>query len=116
MIRGTMAGMKPGTILGHEGVEAVGPQIRNLGPGNTSVLGSTVGCCSYCQVSYFAQCDNANPNGPQGGTAFGGSEEIVAEQLEYYNRKPRHFALAYRRPYGIVLLATNGGILTLSGS
>ena len=33
MIRGTMPGMKPGTILGHEGVgivEEVGSNVRNL--------------------------------------------------------------------------------------
>lgn len=36
MIRGTLSGMKEGTILGHEGVgtvEEVGPQVRNLNPG-----------------------------------------------------------------------------------
>src|SRR5919112_1832285 len=36
MIRGTLAGMKEGTILGHEGVgvvEEVGPQVRNLSAG-----------------------------------------------------------------------------------
>jgi len=72
MIRGTMAGMKEGTILGHEGVgivEEVGPQVRNLNPGDRVVIGSTVGCgyCSYCRAGYYAQCDNANPNGPQAG-------------------------------------------------
>ncbi|PYY18495.1 MAG: glutathione-dependent formaldehyde dehydrogenase, partial [Acidobacteria bacterium] len=33
MVRGTMAGMKPGTILGHEGlgiVEEVGSAVRNF--------------------------------------------------------------------------------------
>src|SRR5690242_16317920 len=37
---------------------------------------STIACgtCSYCRAGYYAQCDNANPNGP--GTAFfGGPEE-----------------------------------------
>ncbi len=35
MVRGTMSGMKPGTILGHEGVgivEEVGASVRNLVP------------------------------------------------------------------------------------
>ncbi len=39
MIRGTMAGMKPGTILGHEGVgivEEVGSAVRNFKPGSCS--------------------------------------------------------------------------------
>jgi hypothetical protein len=78
MIRGTMPGMKPGTILGHEGVgvvEEVGAQVRNLKPGDRVVVPSTIACgsCSYCRAGYHAQCDTANPNGRQAGTAlFGG--------------------------------------------
>jgi threonine dehydrogenase-like Zn-dependent dehydrogenase len=92
MIRGTLSGMKEGTILGHEGVgtvEEVGPQVRNLNPGDRVVVGSTVGCgyCSYCRAGYYAQCDNANPNGPQAGTAFFGGPEatgpIDGMQAEY---------------------------------
>ncbi len=40
MIRGTFPGMKPGTILGHEGVglvEEVGKGVRNLRPGDRVV-------------------------------------------------------------------------------
>jgi threonine dehydrogenase-like Zn-dependent dehydrogenase len=39
------------------------------------VIGSTIACgtCSYCRAGYYAQCDNANPNGP--GTAFFGGPE-----------------------------------------
>jgi putative transposase len=33
---------------------------------------------------------------------------IMAERLDYYNRQRRHSALAYRRPYEIVLAATTG--------
>jgi threonine dehydrogenase-like Zn-dependent dehydrogenase len=77
MIRGTFAGMKPGTILGHEGVgiiEEIGSNVRNLKVGDRVVVPSTIGCgyCSYCRSGYYAQCDNANPNGPQAGTAFFG--------------------------------------------
>lgn len=77
MIRGTMAGMKPGTILGHEGVgvvEEVGGAVRNLKPGDRVVIPSTIACgnCSYCRCGYYAQCDKANPNGPDAGTAFFG--------------------------------------------
>ncbi len=80
MIRGTMAGMVPGTILGHEGVgivEEVGPEVRNLKPGDRVVIPSTIGCgyCAYCRAGYYAQCDNANPNGPQAGTAFFGGPQ-----------------------------------------
>jgi threonine dehydrogenase-like Zn-dependent dehydrogenase len=81
MVRGTMPGMKPGTILGHEGVgvvEEIGADVRNLNVGDRVVIPSTIGCgyCSYCRAGYYAQCDNANPNGPHKGTAFfGGPQE-----------------------------------------
>jgi threonine dehydrogenase-like Zn-dependent dehydrogenase len=81
MIRGTLPGMKKGTILGHEGVgivEEIGKNIRNLAEGDRVVIPSTIACgnCSYCRSGYYAQCDNANPNGRAGGTAFfGGPEE-----------------------------------------
>lgn len=82
MIRGTLAGMKPGTILGHEGVgivEEVGFGVRNFEAGDRVVIAATIACgyCSYCRAGYYSQCDNANPNGP--GTAFfGGPEETGA--------------------------------------
>lgn len=77
MIRGTLPGMKAGTILGHEGVgviEELGLDVRNFRVGDRVVIPSTIGCghCSYCRSGYYAQCDNANPNGPQAGTAFFG--------------------------------------------
>jgi threonine dehydrogenase-like Zn-dependent dehydrogenase len=39
------------------------------------LIPSTIACgtCSYCRAGYYAQCDNANPNGP--GTAFFGGPE-----------------------------------------
>src|SRR3954469_8469293 len=81
-VRGTMSGMKPGTILGHEGVgvvEAVGSLVRNFKPGDRVIIPSTIGCgyCSYCREGYFAQCDNANPGGKRAGTAFFGSPEAA---------------------------------------
>src|SRR5919199_1227751 len=80
MVRGTMAGMQPGTILGHEGVgviEEMGPDVRNLQVGDRVVVCSTIGCgyCMYCREGFYAQCDNANPNGPQAGTAFFGGPQ-----------------------------------------
>ena len=80
MIRGTMAGMMPGTILGHEAVgivEEVGPNVRNLNVGDRVVIPSTIACgyCMYCREGFYAQCDNANPNGPQAGTAFFGGPQ-----------------------------------------
>ncbi len=80
MVRGTLTGMKPGTILGHEGVgviEELGSGVRNLRRGDRVVICSTIACgaCSYCRAGYHAQCDKANPNGPSAGTAFFGGPE-----------------------------------------
>src|SRR6516164_4588037 len=78
MVRGTMPGMVPGTILGHEGVgvvQEVGEDVRNFKAGDRVVIPSTIACgsCVYCRAGYYAQCDEANPNGPGAGTAwFGG--------------------------------------------
>ena len=77
LVRGTVPGMLPGTVLGHEGVgvvEEIGKAVRNFKPGDRVVVPSTIGCgnCSYCRDGYYAQCDNANPNGPDAGTAFYG--------------------------------------------
>jgi threonine dehydrogenase-like Zn-dependent dehydrogenase len=76
-VRGSMPGMRPGTILGHEAVgtvEALGPEVRNFSVGDRVVIPSTIGCgrCVYCRAGYYAQCDMANPNGREAGTAFYG--------------------------------------------
>ena len=76
-VRGTVPGMQEGTVLGHEGVgivEEIGKGVRNLKPGDRVVIPSTIACgnCSYCRGGYYAQCDNANPNGKLAGTAFFG--------------------------------------------
>jgi threonine dehydrogenase-like Zn-dependent dehydrogenase len=80
-VRGTVSNMVKGTILGHEGVgvvEKVGSRVRNFKEGDRVVIPSTIACgyCAYCRAGYFAQCDNANPNGKDAGTAFyGGPKE-----------------------------------------
>jgi threonine dehydrogenase-like Zn-dependent dehydrogenase len=92
MIRGTFPGMKPGTILGHEGVgvvEEVGANVRNLNKGDRVVIPSTIACgyCCYCRSGYYSQCDVANPNGPAAGTSFFGGPQptgpIDGLQAEY---------------------------------
>src|SRR5215217_39573 len=82
MIRGTMPGMKPGTVLGHEGVgviEELGEDVRNFNVGDRVVICSTIACgnCSYCRAGYYAQCNDANPNGPTAGTAFFGGPAMT---------------------------------------
>ena len=82
MIRGTMAGMQPGTILGHEAVgvvEAVGDAVRGFSPGDRVIVCSTISCgvCPQCRAGNTAQCDVANPNGPAAGTSFFGGPETT---------------------------------------
>jgi len=79
-VRGTVGGMKKGTILGHEAVgivEELGSDVRNLQIGDRVVVPSTIACgnCSYCRAGYYSQCDNANPHGKHSGTAFFGGPE-----------------------------------------
>ena len=91
-VRGTMSGTEPGTVLGHEAVgvvEQIGKDVRNLRPGDRVVVPSTIACgyCNYCRAAYFAQCDNATPNGSSAGTSFfggpkqaGGFDGLQAEK------------------------------------
>jgi len=76
-VRGTIPGMRPGTILGHEAVGVVteiGSAVHNLRRGDRVVVSPTIACgsCSYCRAGYFAQCDVANPHGSRAGPAFFG--------------------------------------------
>ncbi|MFB8893613.1 MULTISPECIES: alcohol dehydrogenase catalytic domain-containing protein [Microbacterium] len=91
-IRGTMSGMKEGTILGHEAVGVVtevGEHVRGFQPGDRVVINSTMSCgaCRYCRDGHTAQCDVANPNGPHAGTSFFGGPEATGPvnglQAEY---------------------------------
>ena len=77
ILKGDVPEVEPGTILGHEAVgivEELGKDVRNLAIGDRVVVPSTIGCgyCSYCRAGYYSQCDNANPNGAEAGTAFFG--------------------------------------------
>lgn len=54
LYNGTMPGMKPGDILGHEPmgvVEEVGPEVATLQPGDRVVVAFDLGCgkCLYCK-------------------------------------------------------------------
>ena len=81
-VRGTMAPMREGTILGHEAVGVVvevGDAVRGFSPGDRVVVNSTMSCgaCRYCRMGKTSQCDVANPNGPQAGTSFFGGPETT---------------------------------------
>ena len=87
-IRGTVGEMKPGTILGHEGVgivEEVGDDVRNLSPGDRVVIPSTIACgyCSYCRAGYTSQCDTVNPKSTAffGGPASSGPYQGLQAEL-----------------------------------
>ncbi|WED44001.1 alcohol dehydrogenase catalytic domain-containing protein [Legionella cardiaca] len=76
-IRGTMGPMNPNTILGHEAVgivEKVGRGVKNFKAGDRVIVPSTVACgyCEMCHQGFYSQCNKANPNGPDAGTAFFG--------------------------------------------
>jgi threonine dehydrogenase-like Zn-dependent dehydrogenase len=80
IVRGSLPGMRPGTILGHEGVgivEQFGDDVRDLEVDDRVVIASTIACgsCSYCREGEFAQCDRANPNGALAGTSYYGGPE-----------------------------------------
>jgi threonine dehydrogenase-like Zn-dependent dehydrogenase len=67
------------------------------------VITSTIGCgsCSYCRAGYYAQCDVANPNGPQAGTAFFGGPESTGpiDGLQaQYARVPHAMTTLVRLP------------------
>jgi threonine dehydrogenase-like Zn-dependent dehydrogenase len=91
-IRGTMAGMpawhdpRP---RGGRGGRRHRPLVRNFNLGDRVVIPSTIGCgsCVYCRAGYYAQCDNANPNGKNAGTAFYGGPSTTGPfdglQAEY---------------------------------
>jgi len=91
-VRGTMAPMREGTILGHEAVGVVtevGDAVRGFSPGDRVIVDSTMSCgaCRYCRAGHTSQCDVANPNGPQAGTSFFGGPESTGPvnglQAEY---------------------------------
>ncbi|HLU49345.1 MAG TPA: zinc-dependent alcohol dehydrogenase [Planctomycetota bacterium] len=64
---GVIPTMKKGDILGHEfmgEVVEVGPEVRNLSPGDRVVVPFAISCgkCFFCKRKLFSLCDNSNPN------------------------------------------------------
>jgi threonine dehydrogenase-like Zn-dependent dehydrogenase len=68
--------MKPGDILGHEfmgEVMEVGPEVRNLRPGDRVAVPFTISCggCFFCKRDLWSLCDNSNTNAGMADKVFG---------------------------------------------
>lgn len=64
---GSIPGVFPGDVLGHEFVgvvEAVGSGVKTLAPGDRVVASAVIACgaCWFCDNGLFSLCDNTNPN------------------------------------------------------
>ncbi len=70
MIRGTFPGMEPGTILGHESART--SATSTSATASSSPPPSPAARARNCRAGYSSQCDEANPNGKDAGTAFFG--------------------------------------------
>ncbi|WP_099853146.1 glutathione-dependent formaldehyde dehydrogenase [Micromonospora zamorensis] len=67
LYHGYIPAMRKGDILGHEfmgEVVEVGPEVRNLKPGDRVVVPFPIACghCSSCQRGLYSVCENSNPN------------------------------------------------------
>ncbi|MFC3502326.1 zinc-dependent alcohol dehydrogenase [Micromonospora krabiensis] len=67
LYHGYIPAMRKGDILGHEfmgEVVEVGPQVRNLRPGDRVVVPFPIACghCNSCQRGLYSVCENSNPN------------------------------------------------------
>jgi threonine dehydrogenase-like Zn-dependent dehydrogenase len=76
LYNGYIKTMEEGDILGHEfmgEVVDVGPEVKNLRPGDRVVVPCAVACgqCLFCQQELWSLCDNTNPNGWMAEKALG---------------------------------------------
>ncbi|WP_406835467.1 alcohol dehydrogenase catalytic domain-containing protein [Streptomyces sp. AHU1] len=57
ILRGDLPEAKPGTVLGHEGVEA-GPGVHHLRSGNQVIVSAVSACghCRECRDTTFGRC------------------------------------------------------------
>jgi S-(hydroxymethyl)glutathione dehydrogenase / alcohol dehydrogenase len=75
LYHGTVQGMEPGQILGHEFmgiVEEAGPEVHEVKVGDKVVIPFNINCghCWFCRHGLWSQCDRSNPKG-EVGAAFG---------------------------------------------
>jgi len=67
LYNGLVPTMKAGDVLGHEfmgEVVEVGPEVKNLSPGDRVVVPFPIACgrCAQCTRALFSLCENSNPN------------------------------------------------------
>jgi threonine dehydrogenase-like Zn-dependent dehydrogenase len=67
LYNGFIPTMRKGDILGHEfmgEVVEIGPEVRNLNPGDRVVVPFTISCgaCNSCGDELYSVCENSNPN------------------------------------------------------
>ncbi|MBY0336862.1 MAG: glutathione-dependent formaldehyde dehydrogenase [Acetobacteraceae bacterium] len=67
IFNGVIPTMKSGDVVGHESmgeVVEVGPECRNLKPGDRVVVPFPIACgeCFFCQKGFFSGCERSNPN------------------------------------------------------
>jgi alcohol dehydrogenase len=63
ILKGDVPAVKPGTVLGHEGVGrvvAVGSAVRSVQPGDRVLMSCISGCgyCVFCRKAQYGQCRN----------------------------------------------------------
>lgn len=76
LLDGFIPAMERGDILGHEfmgEVMEVGPEVKNLKPGDRVVVPFTISCgnCFFCQKQLWSLCDNSNPGARVCETMYG---------------------------------------------
>lgn len=96
ILKGDVPTVKPGRILGHEGVgivDKIGPGIKNLKPGDHVIISciSACGICESCRKNMFSHCK-------YGGWILG--NEIDGTQAEYV-RIPHADVSLYKIPTGM---------------
>jgi threonine dehydrogenase-like Zn-dependent dehydrogenase len=67
LLHGTIVELQKGDILGHEFcgvVESVGPQVKNVKPGQRVVASFQIACgeCGPCKKKQSSQCEKTNEN------------------------------------------------------
>lgn len=76
LYHGLVPDTRVGSTFGHEFtgiVEAVGPEVRNLQPGDAVLVPFNIACgaCYFCRRQLFGNCDNTNPEATALGAIYG---------------------------------------------